>query len=287
MTTYDNSSYWQSLHQQAGAKLSTVGWSSLSESFNTLKYRSEAQAVTAVLEEISPLLEEHHFLNVLDVGAGIGYWTEHVQAVLEQKEFSARYTALDISPVALAGLSARLPHVEMLCHDLKTISTDLLHNHFHLVYSFYCLHHLTQLEEFTHALRFAAHSVTAGGVLLIMDPILTMPYSPHDGAESQPGRTGAPRHLQLLDDILRDEGFTRIDRRPAVSFILNSPIEAPCRHLYRLAHALWRLLMFFYRSDKRTGWISRLVIPLDRWCKRHQYAYSSSLCAYRKGDSHA
>lgn len=279
MTGYDNTTYWQSLHRKLPDKLSTVGRVGLSESYNRLKYGSEAEAVTAALEEVLDLLARPRELTALSIGCGNGIWMQLIREWLQGAGTCARFTALDISPVALESLSARIGDVEALCRDLKTVDPALLKERFHLVYAFYCLHHITRMEEFANALQFSARSVAPGGVLLIMDPVLSLPYSPFDRA---PSRNGMPRRLALLDEMLAREGFSRMGKRAAISFILNSPIEAPNRAAFALCHALWRACAYLYRSDSGAALIGSAAASLDRWCKRRPFSYSSSLCIYRK-----
>jgi SAM-dependent methyltransferase len=281
--TYDNSHYWQQQHRGQAGRLATVGYPHLSESFNQLKYDSEAETVLAALSDAVQLLPARSGLRVLDVGAGTGYWTQLVQQYFEERELAVQLTALDISREALEGIRSRQPQVTTAQHDLKTIAADQFERQFDIVYSFYCLHHLPRIDDFIHALRFCGRSVVPGGLLLIMDPVLTLPYSRFAALEfSNHAGNGTVRHLHMIDDVLDREGLQRVDMRPAVSFVLNSGIEARSEWTYGLRSRIWQTLQYFYRSERRTHWIARAIRQADRWCKKHKHSYSSSLCVFRR-----
>jgi hypothetical protein len=90
------------------------------------------------------------------------------------------------------------------------------------------------------------------------------------------------RHLYLIDDVLQDQGFRRTNFRPAVSFLLNSAIQANKRSTLNFCNRFWRWLQPIYRSDRWTRWMSRLLMRADRFCKNRDMAYSSSVCVYEK-----
>ncbi len=281
--SYDNSSYWRGLHEQLRGTLRAVGYPELSETFNDLKYASEADSVVAVLDGLRGRLPGGAAVRVLDVGAGTGYWSGLVARFFGAHERPVDLTALDLSEQALAAVRDRLPEARAVCQDLRTVPPDRFREDFDLVYSFYCLHHLPRLRDFLRALTFAGRSVARGGYLVLMDPILTQRYSRLDAVDfpSYQGN-GMARHLCLLDDVLQEEGLRRVSIRPAVSFLLNSNIEANRRWVFTLCELLWRGLQPVYRSDRWTRRLGSAVRGLDRLCKRTRRAYSSSICVFEK-----
>lgn len=281
--TYDNSAYWRAMHQAHPGSLKAVGHPWLSEALNELKYRSEADALTVFLDTHRQLLKDEIQPQIADIGAGTGFWTEMLECWFQSHGGTPGFTVVDISEQALALIKARHPHFETIRADLTTVDPSHLQGRFGLVVSFYCLHHLPRIGDFLNGLSFAARSVAPNGVLLIMDPILSQPYSPfHELAFSSHEGNGMPRTLYLIDDVLKSEGLARIAFAPAVSFVLNGCIEARSRTGSVLTSGLWNLLQRAYRSERITRSLVGILSWTDAFLKRHSLAFSSSLVAYQK-----
>lgn len=280
---YDNLSYWQSIHRQYPGQLRAVGRSRFSEAFNELKYKSEAGTLLSIFSDMQPKFDGQKAVSILDIGAGTGYWTGLVSEWFIQKESTVEVCALDVSPDALQAIKARYPHTQVVQQDLKTIDTNLLSNTFDLVTSFYCLHHLVRIDEFLNGLRFAGRSVNKDGFLILMDPILTQPFSLFDTFDfaSYKGN-GVPRHLYLLDDVLLKEGLKRQLIRPAVSFLLNGSIEGRSWLGFVVCQTIWKQLRRIYRSERLTRQIAGMLTRLDSALKHKNFAFSSSICIYQK-----
>jgi SAM-dependent methyltransferase len=239
--------------------------------------------LTAFLDSHCQLLKDEIPPQIADIGVGTGFWTELLECWFQSQGSTTGFTVVDISEQALSLIKARHPHFETIRADLTTVDPSHLQERFGLVVSFYCLHHLPRIGDFLNGLRFAARSVAPNGVLLIMDPILSQPYSPfHELAFSSHEGNGMPRPLYLIDDVLESEGLARIAFAPAVSFILNGGIEARSRIGSATTNALWRLLQRVYRSDRATRVAGGAIRWADRLLKRCALAHSSSLVAYRK-----
>lgn len=282
---YDNTIYWQNIHKKHGYSLKSVGHPFLSESLNRLKYQSEADTILYCLTNIAKDFKqaEKYKLSVLDVGAGTGYWSDIVHSYLSKQDFDLNMTALDISPKALSDLHKRNPHITLFQKDLKIIQPDIFMQSFDLVITSYCLHHIINLDDFINALRFVGNSVKNGGFLIIMDPILTMPFSLFNviNLSSFKGN-GIPRHLYIIDDILSKSGLIRHSVRPAVSFLLNGNIESHNHITYSVTRMIWRVFCVLYKSDRFVKPISRLLLKWDEFLKKRKLAFSSSVCVYKK-----
>ena len=281
--TYNNVNYWRTIHRTHLAEIQTVGHPWLSEAFNLIKYSSEAETLSLLLRNFLEISDAETTFQFLDIGAGSGYWTHLLSQWLHTKKKTVRATGLDLSPDALDKLTRRLPWVETLCADLRTISPDKFEDRFDLVSAFYCLHHLVRISDFLNALKFAARSVKPGGFLLLMDPVLTRPYSRFATIDFKTwGGNGIPRHLYLIDDLLAECGFMRCKILPAVSFILNGPIEASGFISYNFLQVIWNILQFIGRSQGCSRMMAYSLIKLDRWLKFKHLSFSSSLCLYRR-----
>jgi 2-polyprenyl-3-methyl-5-hydroxy-6-metoxy-1,4-benzoquinol methylase len=285
---YNNRAYWTDIHRKYKGELRAVGYPTLSEGLNQLKYRSEANAVFSGLKEIGSQFRKggKKAISLLDVGAGSGYWSDLIHCELIEQGFEMSVTTLDISEEALEDLRKRRPQFSTVCKDLRTIDIDQFRHAFDVVVSCYCLHHLVRLDDFLNGLRFAGRSIKGGGFLMLMDPILTLPFSRFDVLVfSSFHGNGIPRHLYLIEDVLSKEGFERHGVGPAVSFLLNGNIEAYDPLSYMLMRSLWGGLSLFYRSEHFVRLFSGIFVYLDEILKRLGLGFSSSLCIYKKTSS--
>ena len=284
---YDNRLYWTSLHENLKGELKAVGHPFLSESLNQLKYESEAETVLIGLKKIIDVFrqEDRTKLSVLDVGAGYGYWTGLVCDLFSKNGFEVNTSALDVSTDALNVIRDRLPYVNPINADLRTIAPDESEESYDFVFACYCLHHLTRATDFLNAIQFVGRSVKKGGFLLIMDPVLSMPFSKADTLDFQSFHgNGIPRHLYFVDDILAGFGLRRCLVLPAVSFILNENIEAPDRLSYYAMMAIWKLVCRLDRIDRLVEKTAGIFRSIDLFLKRQHLAFSSSVCVYQKID---
>ena len=281
-SSYDNSSYSRGIHERLGDHLRAVGHPWLSNALNALKYESEAAAVRGALQLLPASFPLEP--SVLDVGAGTGYWTTLVAEWLRSGGREPQQAALDLSRPALESIAARNPGVETLEVDLETVAVGICASRFDLVTAVYCLHHIVEPGGFDNALRFAARSVGAGGYLLLVDPILTDAYSPFFGVDGKSWTgSGLQRSLGALDAVLeKEEGFRRLLFAPAVSFVLNGPIEAGGTWTFALARRAWSVLGLACRDERLTKVSSGAVRALDRTLKNKGKGLSTSLCLYHR-----
>lgn len=282
MMPYRNSSYWIDLHKKLPGALRAVGWPGLSEEYNKLKYQSESESVMKVLDAFLGRFDKKE-VSVLDIGAGIGYFSHLVEEYLGRKGFAASVTAIDISENALEVARSMNPGITTWTVDLTSVEVDRFRETFDLAMSFYCLHHIVGFKGFVNALTFSARSVKPGGGLMIMDPILSTPYSRFDTFDYYTFRgNGLPRHLFFLDDVLVSEGFRRISVTDAVSFLLNGNIEDHSRAGYSIRSALWKIVSgLVYPHGTIVNRFSSAIKSLDRWLKG-KASYSSKICLYEK-----
>lgn len=272
------------MHQRHAGLLRAVGHSSLSEEYNRLKYASESGTFLGVLHKLKSQLSERAKPSIMDVGAGTGYWTGLLSNWCKEEGLNVEMSVLDLSPDALKSVQASYPWVKVIQQDLGSVDVSLLSEAFDLVMAFYCLHHLVRIGDFLNALTFSAKSVRNGGFLMIMDPILTRPFTYLDTLDfgSFEGN-GIPRHLYLLDDVLSRERLRRVALWPAVSFVLNGNIEANSRGAFLTCDLIWKMMQIFYRRSVWSHRIGRIVVALDGFLKNANLGFSASLCLYQKG----
>jgi SAM-dependent methyltransferase len=280
---YDNTSYWRQLHERYPGELRAVGHPWLSEAANRLKYESEAESLAQAFGIVLEGFSGRRSLDVLDIGAGTGFWTTLVSDMLRREGIDATISVLDISDEALAGLATRLKGIQTIRADLKRDAPGTHEGSFDLVTAMYCLHHLARRDEFANGLRYAASCVRRSGYLIVMDPILRQGYSPFNQIDEVTWNgNGMPRSLEVIDRQLGDAGLQRVAASPAVSFLLNGPIEAGGRSAFAMKQSLWNAAGMIFRHERATRLASGAFRVIDKALKNSGAAGSSSLCVYRK-----
>jgi 2-polyprenyl-3-methyl-5-hydroxy-6-metoxy-1,4-benzoquinol methylase len=281
---YDNSSYWKKLHIEIGNNLKAVGISSLTLEYNKLKYLSESRSLMDVLDKIYVDRIQTEAINILDIGAGIGFWTELLYSFFANRNQLVKITALDISKEALNYIKEKRPHYSIYECDLKTVKTDLFNQEYNLVTAAYCFHHLISLKHYSNAVQFAAKSVMKGGYLIIIDPILSKQFSRFYSSDFTTTSTHSlPRSLYILDNLMIDEGFERINIRNASSFILGGNMESFTKFGFNIQRKFWNLgYLFLYRHDKIVKFLEPFLLWLDSILKSGKYSNSSIIVIYKK-----
>lgn len=281
---YDNTSYWKEMHKELKGSLQAVGISALSQEYNKLKYLSESNSLYSILEKIKSNFVKTESVNILDIGAGIGYWSNLIFKFYETEKKNPSVTALDISKDALDSINQNFPNIKTIQIDLKEVELDLVKDKFDLVTSFYCFHHIVSLKDYSNAIKFAGRSVKKDGYLIIGDPILSKPYSKFYNVDFPTFKIHSfPRPLYLIDDILMDEGFERIEQKNAVSFLLNGNVESRSKLGYFIQRKLWNLgYYYFYRSNKFVKLFSPLIKFIDETFKKGKASNSSVFILYKK-----
>jgi len=264
---YENSSYWVGIHQKYSGTLRAVGWPNLSEEFNKLKYYSESASFVTVMDQF--ILNTNNY-NVLEVGVGIGYWTALQEKYCQTRGINMRVTALDISPVALTQVKDQFPGISTVLADLKTIDVDASKNQYDLVMAIMVLLHLTDVEDYLHALKFCAHSVKEGGYLILYEPFLDKHYSPFMSIECDAFvGNSIPRSFMMVDDVLRNNGLCKSFVLPGASWLLNSPIQANSKLNFKIKRAIWSILAkCIFGSARLTSVFSKLLFTLDKFFKK-------------------
>jgi len=273
---YDNEAYWVDLHDRFGGSLQAVGQSALSESYNRAKYVSEEFGFEQALAEVvgNPT-------DVLEIGAGTGYWTEKMSL---RWGLETEITALDLSERALNALHARMPNVRTETADVGKIDPNSFSNQYDLVTAIMVLLHITDETQFLSALKLAANGVRKGGYLVIYEPFLVAKFSPFIG-----GGYGAAhnkvRRLETFSVALGNFGMQLVEMVNGASWILNSPIESTGRVRFSTMNLVWKSLsVAVYRSE----WRSKLLMPfislIDRRIRKGKKSASGKYAIYKKVD---
>ena len=281
---YNNSNYWLGLHRTLRGSLRSVGWPSLSEEFNLLKYKSEASSFEKSLKTISQL-QVGKQVSLLEIGAGVGFFTNLTKRYAFENSVRIDYSVLDISPEALELIHDNFPDVCCIESDLTSFDEDSADRKYDMVTAIMVLLHLTDFEEYMDALKFCAASVDEGGHLIIYEPLLFREYAPSISYEfSQFKGSSVPRLKFSIDNILNNLGFDQVVMIPGASWLLNSPIQSGSRSEFLLKKSIWKLIsVIFYRSDNLTRLLGPLLYSIDAFLKRRQ-PDSGTFVVYQKRD---
>jgi SAM-dependent methyltransferase len=281
---YDNTAHWKNLHLKYGNSLQTVGISGLSETYNKLKYGSESESLLKILDSLQDELKKKEKICILDIGAGIGFWSELLYSYFQEHNRAPEVTSLDISESALEIIKSKNPNFHTIAADLKTIDSQCYPESFDFVIACYCFHHLTGLLDYINAVKFASQSVKSGGFLVITDPILRKPFSKFYEVDfANYSGHSFPRPLYLIDGILLESGFRRIKVENALSYFLGANVESKSRLGYFIQNKIWKFFYYLiYKNDKLTRWVSGPAKMVDKSLKNSKYSNGTVTVVYQK-----
>jgi SAM-dependent methyltransferase len=276
---YNNRAYWLGLHKSFSGSLRSVGWPDLSEEFNVLKYKSESEAF---YHSISLSMSGKRSASVLEIGAGIGFWTNLTLAFAAQNKIQLDLSVLDISPEALDLIRNRFPDVTCIHSDLTSIKKSVIKK-YDIVTAIMVLLHLTDFDEYLKALNFCAASVRGGGHLIIYEPLLLRNYSPFISNKFNQFKGNSVTHVKFqIDNILSNLGFKEVAMMSGSSWLLNSPIQSGSKYEFLLKKYIWKFLArSFFKSDKLTRAIGYVFSSIDSLLKRKN-GDSGSFVVYLK-----
>lgn len=277
---YHNRSYWLELHESFSGSLRAVGWPTLSEALNELKYQSESEAFT---RSFSLSIDNRKLARVLEVGVGIGFWTTLAKAYASENNITLDYSALDISSDALRVVHERYPDVTCIESDLTQQNASTAVEKYDVVTAIMVLLHLTNFNDYQKALEFCAASVDEGGALIIYEPFLLRNYSPFISKKYSQFKGNSFTQLKFqIDNILDNLGFDQVAMMPGTSWLLNAPIQAGSKWGFFVKQAIWLVLYgSVFKSEKLTKALRKPLRALDALLKRGN-GDSGIFVVYRK-----
>ena len=278
---YNNKSYWIDLHESFSGSLRAVGWPSLSEAFNQLKYESESEGF---IKALSLAAANKDSIRFLEVGVGIGFWTGLTKTYASKSGIALDFSALDISADALALVRERYPDVTCIEADLTKLDGQSVVERYDIVTAIMVLLHLTNFDDYQNALRFCAESVKAGGMLIIYEPLLIRNYSPFLSERFSGFQGNSYTQVKFhIDNILHNLGFEEVASMPGASWVLNAPIQAGSKAGYLVKHIIWLALYgLIYKSETLTKALQAPLLQLDALFKK-KHGDSGTFVVYRKG----
>jgi len=271
---YHSEEYWNDLHSEHYGSLKAVGQRGLSISYNSLKYRSEADSFKKITSAISIIPN-----TILELGVGTGFWTDQMFALWGK---SIKVTGVDLSAVAISELCTRHPEINGIVGNLGVLPIDIFDRQFDCVTAVMVFLHITDETQFINALNLAARSVRGGGVLIIYEPFLSRRYSPFH-ASNYGANHNKVRERRIFDNLLKLEGLDAIYEFSGSTWIINSPIEANSTLNFKLMNILWQFLSAtIYKSNALVKLSTSVLLMVDKFCKRQSLSRSGNFVLYKK-----
>lgn len=271
---YHGEEYWNDLHSEHHGSLKAVGQRGLSVSYNSLKYRSEADSFKKITSAISIIPN-----TILELGVGTGFWTDQMFALWGE---SIKVTGVDLSAVAINELCMRHPEINGIVGNLGVLPMDTFDKQFDCVTAVMVFLHITDERQFINALNLAARSVRGGGLLIVYEPFLSRRYSPFR-ASKYGAIHNRVRERKIFDDLLKLEGLDAIYEFSGSTWIINSPIEANSMLNFKLMDALWQFLSAtIYKSNSLVKLSTSILLMVDKFCKRQLLSRSGNFVLYKK-----
>ena len=271
---YHGEEYWNDLHSEHHGSLKAVGQRGLSVSYNSLKYRSEADSFKKITSAISIIPN-----TILELGVGTGFWTDQMFALCGE---SIKVTGVDLSAVAINELCMRHPEINGIVGNLGVLPMDTFDKQFDCVTAVMVFLHITDERQFINALNLAARSVRGGGLLIVYEPFLSRRYSPFR-ASKYGAIHNRVRERKIFDDLLKLEGLDAIYEFSGSTWIINSPIEANSMLNFKLMDALWQFLSAtIYKSNSLVKLSTSILLMVDKFCKRQLLSRSGNFVLYKK-----
>jgi SAM-dependent methyltransferase len=236
---FDPSAYWERRLQPFD--LSVVGHSGLGLRYNRWLYRVRAAVFRRLLRTISLSPDAR----VLDVGSGTGFYIREWQ-----RAGVADIVGSDLTAIAVEGLTARFPGIEIVSWDVAD-EPPFEPASFDAVSAFDVLFHIVDDGRYRAALANLASLLRSGGLLLVSENLVH--------GQAVVGEHQVSRSLSTIEAMLREAGLEIVTRRPM--FVLMSiPIDSQSRWHWRFWNRLYGLLL---RRPRLGGIVGMLLFPVE------------------------
>jgi SAM-dependent methyltransferase len=149
--------FWNDLLSES-FDLRGVGHFRLSEEENRRMYEAKRAVIDNVVDQQG--LGIGSDTRALEIGCGVGYWTEYLQS-----RGVRSYTGNDITPVSVTRLRERFPAYQFVEGDAGSIALPA--GAFDLALMIDVTQHITDDRSFTRALTNVWNSLAPGGVFLV------------------------------------------------------------------------------------------------------------------------
>lgn len=259
-SAFDAATYWE---QRLGSHPDITGVGSLGRAtkFVELQYRQRIRQLELGLR--SQGLANISEYAVLDVGAGTGIWLD-----FWHRHGARKVAGLDFTQASVDMLKQRFPKDEVVRADLSVSPLPLADDaRFDIISAIDVLHHIVDPAGFQRAIANLASHCVPGGWLIASEAIVEAHGYVRPGLPSENDAVktfDAVRTLGEYRDVLAANGFVINTIYPA-TVLLNNPLEAPNRLIYRALNVWWTRIL---RSWERSDLLIRLGGPALLWIDR-------------------
>jgi SAM-dependent methyltransferase len=274
---FDIHAYWEDRLREH-PDVTGVGGAGLPSPFVMLMYQARMKQMDRALRQAGA--RELLGADVLDVGSGTGIWLDY------WRRKGARLTAIDFAAPSVVALRNSFPDATVILADISAEHPPLPEGEtFDVISACEVFLHVLEPDALDRALGHLARLCTPGGLLLISDPVLSdAGYSPPQA----PVNYLTMRRASEYRSVLARHGFAAQAIRPA-TILLNNPLQAPNRVMYRLFRIWWRICSisarWWLRSAMLTKVIGGALLLLDQLACRlwtHGVTPTSKLIVARK-----
>lgn len=233
-STYDARTYWDRRLAETWS-LQGVGLKAFSVGYNRWLYRVRHRTFHRALREthIDP-----RGATVLDVGPGVGFYTQRWLRA------GASVTGVDIADSAVRRLRLRLPDARFEQLDISEPDPDLPGG-YDVVDAFDVLFHIVDDDRYRQAIANIHALLRDGGYFLFTDACARRRH--------QPMAHYVRRSWAEIEDVLLEQGFEIVRRRPAFVVMLNPFDGSP------LLRRVWRWLSRYMKHEGTGSLIGALL----------------------------
>jgi SAM-dependent methyltransferase len=251
---FDAAVYWEQ-RLLSHPDVTGVGFLGRSSQMARLQYRQRISQLEAQLRRNG--LARGAGYSVLDVGAGTGIWLD-----FWHRHGARQVAGLDFTQASVDMLKQRFPQDEVVRADLSVSPLPLAEDaRFDIISAIDVLHHIVEPAGFRRAIANLARHSAPEGWLITSEPVVEgHGYVP----PRRPLEHDTIRTLDEYRDVLEANGFVIHAIYPA-TILLNNPLEAPNRLMYRALSVWWTKVV---RSWERSDLLVRLGGPTLLWIDR-------------------
>jgi SAM-dependent methyltransferase len=155
--SYKPKTFWNELLSNS-FDLRGVGHYRMSNEENLKMYEEKKKIISDVMTEQKLNITDE--TNILEIGCGVGYWTEYLKSL-----GAKHYTGNDIAEVSIQNLSKQYPEYSFIHGDIS--ETPLPQNKFDLAFMIDVTQHITDNNNFNKAISNIWNSVKPGGFFMV------------------------------------------------------------------------------------------------------------------------
>jgi SAM-dependent methyltransferase len=160
--SYKPKTFWNDLLSNS-FDLRGVGHYRMSNEENIKMYEEKKKIISGVMEKHTLKIDDT--TNIMEIGCGVGYWTEFLKSIGAKK-----YTGNDIAEISIQNLSRQYPEYNFIHGDIS--ETPLAKDNFDMIFMIDVTQHITDDNKFEKAVFNIWNSIKPGGyfIVTIWDP---------------------------------------------------------------------------------------------------------------------